>query len=135
MPDAPNTTESPLTQIQEGKSALNAFLEAVDKAVNLEIVTIIEETTDAIDRSKPLNQQGKPGQTLYTRINLIDGDIVNVFGQDFIANEQNSSLVEFHKSQVSKGEEIIQTNLETLKKIIDYALQLKKSEKSATPTS
>ena len=124
--------DSPIKQMQTGKSALDAFLEAVDNVVNLQIVTVIEETTDVIaDRSKPLDQQGQPGKTLYTRINLIDGDIVNTFGQEFLANEQNQELIEFHKSQVLKGEEIIQTNLETLKKIIDYALQLKKSD---TPT-
>ena len=132
MPDNPlDTPESPLKQMQGGKkSAFDTFLETVDKAVNLQIVTIIEETNAVVDRSKPLEQQGEPGKTLYTRINLIDGDIVNIFGQDFIANEQHSALIEFHKAQVSKGEDIIQTNLETLKKIIDYAIQLKKSDTS-----
>lgn len=130
MPDNPiDMPESPLKQMQGGKkSAFDTFLETVGQTINLQIVTIIEESSAVVDRSKPLTQQGEPGKTLYTRINLIDGDIVNIFGQDFIANEQNNALIEFHKSQVSKGEEIIQTNLETLKKIIDYALQLKKSE-------
>ena len=123
--------DSPLQQIKTEQSALKPFLDAVDNVVNLKIVTIIEETTDPIsNRSKPLDEQGQPGKTLYTRINLIDGDIVNTFGQDFLANEQNKDLIEFHKSQVLKGEQIIQTNLETLKKIIDYALQLKKSDTS-----
>ena len=141
MPTSDNqeslSTGKPST-LQEHLNAgnfLTAFSEAMDRVTNLEVVTVIEEPNstnlrDTKDGTKA-SQIGDPGKVLYTKISLVDGDIVNVYGREFINESESShqSLIQFHKEQVQKGETIIQNNIDTLIKIIKYAMTLKDKDK------
>ena len=109
------------------KDWFGAFISAVEDAVNLEVVTVIEDINDAQDRSQSAAKIGKSGQVLYTRINLVQGDIVNIFGKEFITEPTNQPLVEFHKEQVLDGKNVIKNNIETLKSIIEYAMKFKQN--------
>lgn len=109
------------------KDWFGAFISAVEDAVNLEVATVIEDINDASQRSKSAREIGESGKVLYTRINLVQGDIVNIFGREFITEPMNQPLVEFHKEQVLDGKNVIKNNIETLKSIIEYAMKFKQN--------
>jgi hypothetical protein len=132
-----NTGESnkAFQQKLDKKDWFGAFVSAVEDAVNLEVVTVIEDINDASQRSKSAREIGESGKVLYTRINLIQGDIVNIFGREFISEPMNQPLVEFHKEQVLDGKNVIKNNIETLKNIIEYAMKFKQNTVQENPTN
>ena len=117
------------------KDWFGAFISAVEDAVNLEVVTVIEDINDASQRSQSAREIGESGKVLYTRINLVQGDIVNIFGREFISEPMNQPLVEFHKEQVLDGKNVIKNNIETLKNIIEYAMKFKQNTVQENPTN
>lgn len=54
---------------------------------------------------------------LHTRINLVDGEVENKIGSEFIDNEAYAELQKFHLEQVKEGREILLKNLESLQKM------------------
>lgn len=72
------------------------------QVVNLEVKTVITDKDD----------QG--GKVISTKINLLDGDITNTIPEGFIDSDKT---VDFHLQQVTKAEQIIKTNLDTLKSL------------------
>jgi hypothetical protein len=51
---------------------------------------------------------------LRTSINLIDGDIENEVGADFLDNSPWGELRNFHEEQVAKASDTIQNNIKTV---------------------
>jgi len=49
---------------------------------------------------------------IYSEINLLTGDIVTLIDADF--NEPNNPTLEFHKTQVENGGQIVSKNIETI---------------------
>ncbi|NJL01098.1 MAG: hypothetical protein HC838_15960 [Spirulinaceae cyanobacterium RM2_2_10] len=107
-------------QLRAGNLA-DALTLALSQAIELEIKTwVSSESTgselDAID-------QPAPGYGLRTRINLIDGDIENEVGSQFIGDGPYRELRDFHLQQVLEGREIIQKNLENLQRMFAILAQ------------
>ncbi|MBD2177412.1 hypothetical protein H6F42_10860 [Pseudanabaena sp. FACHB-1998] len=93
------------TKLKETKNFGDALVEIFSDLVQLEIVTWVAHEGDT---------SHKAGNRLKTTINLIDGDIENELGADFLQGSPYAELREFHEIQVAKGSETIANNLKTL---------------------
>lgn len=102
---APSTSERFQKKLNETKSFSDAITEVFTDLVTLEIITWAAQEGDA---------GHKPGNRLRTVISLIDGDIENEIGSEFLPGSPYEQLREFHDSQVVKGSETITKNLEAL---------------------
>ena len=93
----------------------NAIFEALQlalaEAIELEITTWVEPTN--VDRAST-STFDKPGHRLRTRINLVDGDIDNEVGSQFLNSGPYAELRDFHSSQVKQSRAIVRQNLESL---------------------
>ncbi len=93
------------TKLKESKNFGDALVEVFSDLVQLEIVTWVAHEGDTTHKS---------GNRLKTTINLIDGDIENELGADFLQGSPYAELRGFHETQVEKGAETIANNLKTL---------------------
>jgi hypothetical protein len=93
------------SKLKETKNFGDALIEIFSDLVQLEIVTWVAHDGDTTHRA---------GNRLKTKINLIDGDIENELGADFLQGSPYAELRGFHESQVEKGSETIANNLKTL---------------------
>lgn len=93
------------SKLKENKNFGDALVEIFSDLVKLEIVTWVAREGEA---------NHKAGNRLKTTINLIDGDIENELGADFLQGSPYAELRGFHETQVEKGAETIANNLKTL---------------------
>ncbi|MBW4648553.1 MAG: hypothetical protein KME06_07610 [Kastovskya adunca ATA6-11-RM4] len=89
---------------------------ALSEAVELEITTWVSTADSDTDSSEPVNSPA-PGYRMRTRMNIIDGDIENEVGSQFIGNGPYTELRQFHNQQVLAGRQIIQQNLQNLQQL------------------
>ncbi len=92
-------------KLKDSKNFGDALVEVFSDLVELEIVTWVAHEGDTTH---------KTGNRLKTTINLIDGDIENEIGADFLQGSPYAELRSFHETQVEKGAETIANNLKTL---------------------
>ena len=92
-------------KLKDTKNFGDALVEIFSDLVQLEIVTWVAHEGD---------NTHKAGNRLKTTINLIDGDIQNELGADFLQGSPYAELRGFHELQVEKGAETIANNLKTL---------------------
>ncbi len=92
-------------KLKGSKNFGDALMEIFSDLVQLEIVTWVAREGDTTH---------KAGNRLRTTINLIDGDIENELGSDFLQGSPYAELRGFHELQVEKGAETIANNLRTL---------------------
>lgn len=103
--NTPSTSERFQKKLNETKSFGDAITEVFTDLVTLEIVTWAAQEGEI---------GHKPGNRLRTVISLIDGDIENEIGSEFLPGSPYEQLREFHNEQVMKGSETITKNLEAL---------------------
>lgn len=116
----------------QGNNFLEALKSIIVDVIELEILTVVEETSIS---SSPVNQDiknvtGQSGKRIYTKIGLLEGDIKNIIGEDFIKDESYQELRQFHEGQVNKGQTIIKNNLETLKTALNTLIEIQQKEKA-----
>lgn len=128
-------------KIQAGEF-FDALTLAMSESVELQITTWI--TSEEIDDS---SAQSQPGNRLRTRINLIDGEIDNEIGSEFINNPGYADLQKLHLEQVQQSRETMIRNLESLQAMFtifnntftptpeSFPQQLRTSERSALSPS
>jgi hypothetical protein len=92
---------------------------ALGEAVELKITTWVASAED--DEA----DKAKPGHRLRTRINLIEGDIENEIGDQFLSNGRYRELHQFHLEQVAEGNKIIHNNLKSLQKLFEALVALR----------
>ncbi|WP_204106339.1 MULTISPECIES: hypothetical protein [Spirulina sp. CCY15215] len=119
-------------QLKAG-NIFDALTLALGEAIELEITTWVSSADDpnilAVDAEKPA-----PGHRMRTRINLVDGDIDNEIGAEFIGDGPYTELREFHLQQVKDGRVIIQQNLENLQQMfVILASTLSRLPKTSRP--
>ena len=102
-------------KLKEGE-ILDALTLALGEAIELNITTWVSSENPLQVNQLPANQP-RPGNRMHTRINLVDGDIENEIGTEFMSSGSYGELREFHLQQVQEGRQIIQQNLESLQKI------------------
>ena len=56
-------------------------------------------------------------KSMYSRIDLLQGDITTIYDPEFITGEL-TSLREFHQDREKQGQEIIQGNIKTLRDLV-----------------
>ncbi|MEC4983041.1 MAG: hypothetical protein SAJ37_21985 [Oscillatoria sp. PMC 1068.18] len=100
--------------IKEGK-IFEALTLALSEAIELEITTWVSTANDNPNESNLGHPV--PGNCLRTRMNMVDGDIENEVGTQFIGNAPYTELREFHLEQVKEGRKTIQQNLESLQQM------------------
>ena len=105
-------------KLKAGK-IVEALSTALSEAIELEITTWV--ATDS-DREQP-----EPGSRMQTRINIVDGDITNEIGNQFLDTGPYSELRQFHLEQVQQSREIIQDNLKSLQKLFGIWAQMRPS--------
>jgi hypothetical protein len=89
---------------------------ALGEAVELEITTWVSETPPpGSEQSEEFNKP-RPGSRMHTRINIVDGDIENEVGREFLDGPY-AELRDFHLKEVDKGMGIIRQNLENLQQL------------------
>lgn len=130
-------------KVQAGEF-FDALTLAMSEAVELKITTWV--TSEDIDSSGSIDKS-QPGNRLRTRINLIDGEIDNEIGSEFIDNPGYAELQKLHIEQVQQSRETMIRNLESLQamfNIFNHTFsstpeilppQLKASERSALSPS
>ncbi len=112
------------SKLKETKNFGDALIEIFSDLVQLEIVTWVAHEGDTTH---------KAGNRLKTTINLIDGDIENELGADFLEGSPYAELRGFHEIQVGKGSETIANNLKTLVDIGQKVTGLLNSENEPEP--
>ncbi|WP_375512790.1 hypothetical protein [uncultured Nostoc sp.] len=103
---------------------------AIVEVVELEITTWVPDSPTQLEQ--PQEQQvAQPGNRMYTVINLIDGDINNEVGSQFVGSGSYTELREFHLSQIKESREIMQKNIESLQKLYEFFIEIMKSRKTS----
>jgi len=97
-------------QIKQG-NLKEALITAMSEAVDLKITTWVTR------EEENLSSQPSQGNYIRTRINILEGDIDNEIGSQFINKKSYQQLQQFHLEQVKEGHQIIQTNLENIHKM------------------
>ena len=95
---------------------LDALTLALGEAIELNITTWVS-SEKALKSNLTSVDQPLPGHRMHTRINLVDGDIENEIGTEFMSAGPYTELREFHLQQVQQGRQIIQQNLESLQQM------------------
>ncbi|MEH2069750.1 MAG: hypothetical protein V7K47_16580 [Nostoc sp.] len=103
---------------------------AIVEVVELEITTWVPESSNQLEEIKG-QQIAQPGNRMYTVINLIDGDINNEVGSQFIGSGAYTELREFHLTQIKESREIMQKNIESLHKLYEFFVEIIKSRKTS----
>lgn len=103
-------------QLLKAGNLTEALALAFSEAVDLTITTWVATAND-VDTG-----QAKSGHRLRTRINLIEGDIENEIGDQFLGTGPYRELRQFHLEQVAQGNTIIQNNLKSLQTLFEVLI-------------
>ncbi|MEH2285978.1 hypothetical protein [Nostoc sp.] len=109
---------------------IDAIQTAIVEVIELEITTWVPDSS--IQSEQPQKQQiAQTGNRMYTIINLIDGDINNEVGSQFVGSGPYTELREFHLTQIKESREIMQKNIESLHKLYGFFIEIMKSQKTS----
>ena len=114
----------------DANSILDAIKSAIVEVVELEITTWVEEPSTSEEEALNITKVAKPGNRIYTKINLISGDIENEVGSQFLASGPYAELLNFHLVQVKDSREIMQKNIESVQKIYKILMEMYNSRKN-----
>ncbi len=108
------TSDDFKAQLKAGK-IIDALTLALGEAVELEITTWVSSASDS--KTSLEAEAPPPDRRMRTRMNIVDGDIHNEVGTQFIGNGPYTELQQFHSVQVQDGPQMIQHNLENLQQL------------------
>lgn len=100
-------------QLKAGK-IIDALTLALGEAVELEITTWVSSANDS---KTTVEATPAPESRIRTRLNIVDGDIHNEVGTQFIGDGPYTELQQFHSSQVQDAPLMIQHNLANLQQL------------------
>ncbi|MEH2065184.1 MAG: hypothetical protein V7K50_23475 [Nostoc sp.] len=103
-----------------------AIVEVVDLKITTWVVDSSEQSQNEITSADP-----KPGNRIYTRINLVNGDIDNEIGSQFTDSGTYKEIREFHLTQIKDGREIIHKNIESVEKLYKLFMEIVKNRKKS----
>lgn len=101
--------------LKEGK-VVEALTLALGEAIELEITTWVSTGEPPSTFGSSMGQPS-PGYRMKTRMNLVDGNIDNEIGNQFVGSGPYAELRDFHLQQVQEGRDIIKQNLESLQQM------------------
>ena len=91
----------------------DALTLAMSEAIELDITTWVASNDD--DETEDSCQ---PGYRMRTRINIVDGEIENEIGREFVTHPAYVELQKLHLEQVQQGRETLLNNLVSLQAIL-----------------
>ena len=97
-------------KIKEG-NLKDALILIMSEAVDLKITTWISA------EQQNSSSKSSEGNYICTRMNILDGDIENEIGFQFMNKKSYKEIQQFHLEQVKEGHQIVQTNLENIHKM------------------
>lgn len=103
-------------KLKEGE-LVDALTLALSEAIELKITTWVSTPNSMSHNPLSSANEALPGHRMHTRINIVDGDIDNEVGSEFMSSGPYAELQEFHLQQVQQGRNIIQQNLESLQRM------------------
>ncbi|MDZ8084685.1 MAG: hypothetical protein RMY16_03680 [Nostoc sp. DedQUE12b] len=109
---------------------IDAIQTAIVEVVELEITTWVPESSTHLEQLQG-QQIAQTGNRMHTIINLIDGDITNEVGSQFVGSGPYTELREFHLTQIKESREIMQKNIESLQKLYGFFIEIMKSRKTS----
>lgn len=112
-PKPMTTSDDFKKQLKAGK-IIDALTLALGEAVELEITTWVSSANDSktsVEATPP------PESRMRTRLNIVDGDINNEVGTQFIGDGPYTELQQFHSSQIQDAPLMIQHNLANLQQL------------------
>lgn len=101
---------TPLEEFKEKVKAgqmFDALAIAMSESIELNITTSVASSKEGFGETKP-------GYRMRTRINLVDGEVDNEIGREFVTNPAYAELQKLHLEQVKQGREILLNNLASL---------------------
>ena len=102
---------------------------AISEAIELKITTWV-----ASDRQETLTES-QPGYRWRTRLDIVNGEVENEIGSEFINNPAYRELQKLHLEQVQQGREILLRNIETLQAMFAiYNNALKQNSSVSLPS-
>jgi hypothetical protein len=107
---------------------IDAIKTVIVEVIDLKITTWVAESSEQ-SQNEITSASAKPGNRIYTRINLVKGDIQNEIGSQFTDSGPYKEIREFHLTQVKDGREIIQKNIESVEKLYGFLMEIVKSHK------
>ncbi|MEH1839389.1 MAG: hypothetical protein V7L20_11590 [Nostoc sp.] len=109
---------------------IDAIKTAIVEVVELEITTWVPDSSTQLEPPQD-KQIAQAGNRMYTIINLIDGDITNEVGSQFVGSGPYTELREFHLIQIKESRDIMQKNIESLQKLYGFFIEIMKSRKTS----
>ncbi|MEH1780322.1 MAG: hypothetical protein V7K67_18475 [Nostoc sp.] len=107
---------------------INAIKTVIVEVIDLKITTWVAESSEQ-SQNEITSASAKPGNRIYTRINLVHGDIENEIGSQFTDSGPYKEIREFHLTQVKESREIIHKNIESVEKLYGFLMEIVKSHK------
>lgn len=109
---------------------IDAIKTAIVEVVDLKITTWVVESSEQ-SQNEIKSASAKPGNRIYTRINLVNGDIQNEIGSEFTDSGSYKEIREFHLTQIKDGREIIHKNIESVEKLYRFFMEIVKNRKKS----
>ncbi|MEH1868007.1 MAG: hypothetical protein V7K69_23850 [Nostoc sp.] len=107
---------------------IDAIKTVIVEAIDLKITTWVAESS--VQQENHI-ETAKPGNRIYTRINLVSGDIQNEIGSQFTDSGPYKEIREFHLTQIRDGREIIHKNIESVEKLYGFFMEIVKNRKKS----
>ena len=109
---------------------IDAIKTAIVEVVDLKITTWVVESSEQ-SQNETKSAFPKPGNRIYTQINLVNGDIRNEIGSEFTDSGSYKEIREFHLTQIKDGREIIHKNIESVEKLYRFFMEIVKNRKKS----
>jgi hypothetical protein len=112
-------------ELQAGRFQ-HALATAIKDAIELQVITWVS-SGDGYDWSQG-SDRPLPGQRMQTRINIVEGDIENEIGREFL-DGLYQELRPFHEDQVERGFDIIHENLRTIQELFKVLMHFRQGNR------
>ena len=118
------TSRDDLREAIKAGNLADALVMAMSNAVELNITTWVTS-----EEKKPkLAKEVRPGESLRSQINLVEGKINNEVGEQFVDSTTHKALKRFHLEQVLQGNKTIRDNIKSLQKLFELLQAIKKHQ-------
>jgi len=103
---------------------INKILKGVNDLTHLEIKTIVGAYTIHEDGTNTKVEPQSNQDMIYSKINLVGGDITTAMGDKFLTDAAYSPLRDYHDKREQQGHDIVERNIEVLKQLVSFISSL-----------
>lgn len=103
---------------------LGKVKDSIEKLSTLDIVTAVGPLKyDSVKKTYEAPESGA-ASVMRTRIDLLQGDITTQLDEEF-ATGRYQGLRDYHAAREKQGHELIKSNIETLRQLVELAIHVK----------